>query len=330
VKAAGIRSGAAAAAARWSALWADDVTLKIALDYDPGLPALGASFATFDPAGTPYPAVKDALGMDASTPFDFIATGHLQPGPELKMVVNDEMLPMAPGMLDLGGSINNTFMDLTSSNKKALGMIPGHSGAAGADGTLKFGSAAFDFDPSDGITSGTYDFVGIVLHELSHNMGFISGVDTVASLFAGYPITPPGDPDTAVMVTTLDLFRYSAFSAGIGGYIPDVSLPTPGPDPTRIFSIDGGLTAIEEFSTGVGLAGDGEQAGHWKEDPMFGLMDPDLGLGFELTDAFDALVVGGAFADSIALDVIGWTPVPAPGTVCLAGLAGASLFRRRR
>lgn len=329
-KAAGIRSGAALAAARWEALWADDVTIKLALDYDASLPALGAAFSTFDPGGTPYPGVKDALGFDATSPFDAIATGHLQAGPELKMVVNEEMLPMAPGTLDPGGSINNTFMDITSSNLKALGILPGHTGGAGSDGTLKFGSAAFDFDPTDGITPGTYDFVGVALHELAHNMGFISGVDTVATLFAGYPITPPGDPDTAIMATTLDLFRYSAFSAGLGGYIPDISLPTPGPDPTRFFSIDGGLSVLEEFSTGVGLAGDGEQAGHWKADAMFGLMDPALGAGFALTDAFDTLVAGGAFADYIALDVIGWTPVPVPSTMCIASLAGVALLRRRR
>lgn len=330
VKAAGIRSGAALAAARWEALWADDVTINLALDYDAALPALGAAFSTFDPAGTPYPAVKGALGLDATSPFDFVATGHLQMGPELKMVVNAETLPMAPGVLDPGGSINNVFMDLTSSNKKALGMIPGHSGGAGSDGTLKFGSADFDFDPSDGITDDTYDFVGVVLHELAHNMGFISGVDTVATLFAGYPITPPGDPDTAIMATTLDLFRYSAFSAGLGGYIPDISLPTPGPPPTRFFSIDGGLSIIEEFSTGTALAGDGEQAGHWKADAMFGLMDPALGMEFKLTEAFDTLVAGGAFADYIALDVIGWTPVPTPSTLCIASLAGVTLLRRRR
>jgi len=330
VKAAGIRSAAAAAASRWSAMWADPVTLHLALDYDPALPAIAATYSTFSPTGTPYPAVKGAMVTDGTSAFDAVATGHLQPGPELKFVRNAlTPSPYAP-ILDVGGSINNSFMDITSSNLKALGILPGGFGGAGSDGTIKFGDWDFDFDPSDGITAGTYDCVGVALHELAHNMGFISGVDTMAVLYGGVPFVPPMDPDPVVMVTTLDLFRYSAFSAGYGGFIPDLSLPVPGPPPTRVFSIDGGLTAIEEFSTGAALAGDGSQASHWKTDAMFGLMDPTLATGFELTDAFDTLAAGGAFPDAIALDVIGWTPVPAPGSLALTGLSCIALARRKR
>lgn len=35
----------------------------------------------------------------------------------------------------------------------------------------------FDFDPSNGITSGTTDFQSVVVHEILHAMGFTSGVD---------------------------------------------------------------------------------------------------------------------------------------------------------
>ncbi|MEQ1892594.1 MAG: NF038122 family metalloprotease, partial [Planctomycetota bacterium] len=35
----------------------------------------------------------------------------------------------------------------------------------------------WDYDPSNGITGGTYSFVDVVIHEVGHAMGFTSGVD---------------------------------------------------------------------------------------------------------------------------------------------------------
>jgi len=148
-------------------------------------------------------------------------------------------------------------------------------------------------------------------------------------LLPPFPGLPGGPRDATPMVTVLDLFRYSSDSVMVGPFVPDLSLPVPGFSPTRFFSIDGGVTPMGLFSTGIGLAGDGHQAGHWKLDPTFGLMDPVLGAGFELTAAFDGLLtMPGLTPDLMALDVIGWTIVPSPSGITV--LAGGLLVAARR
>ncbi|MCM8595266.1 NF038122 family metalloprotease [Accumulibacter sp.] len=80
----------------------------------------------------------------------------------------------------------------------------------------------------------------------------------------------------------------------------------------KYFSIDGGITRIARFATGV-HSGDGRQASHWKDDFGIGIMDPTESPG-------ESLVISPT--DIRALDVIGWD---------LAGLSvsepdGLSLF----
>jgi len=332
VKAAGIFSGVTAAATKWSSLMGDSVTLNLAIDYDASLPALGAAYSTFLPGGFLYSSVKSAMAADATSPFDFSAVTHLQPGPALKSWRNDMLAgaPYAP-ILDAGISLNNMSMDITTSNAKALGLLPAHGGGPGSDGTIKFGGAAFDFDPSDGISPGKYDFVGVALHEFGHNMGFISGVDTMTTLIPPGGFGPGMDPDPLVIATALDLFRYSSDSVAAGLYVPDISLPVPGLSSTRYFSIDGGSSITDLFSTGIGLAGDFKGAGHWKDDAFLGLMDPELTAGFALTSAFTALTTGPTPSiDLMAMDVIGWNVIPAPGSAGMLGAAAIFVGRRRR
>jgi len=37
----------------------------------------------------------------------------------------------------------------------------------------------FDYDSSDGITAGYYDFETVALHEIGHVLGFVSVVDAI-------------------------------------------------------------------------------------------------------------------------------------------------------
>jgi hypothetical protein len=329
-KADAIMAGVASAAGRWSARIGETVTLKYTIDYDAGLGALALADSVY--MAPTFSAVKGALVANVTSPFDGLAAAALQPGSDLKIWINDlSASPDFPPSVDPAPmeppSVNNMLMDVSRANMKGLGMLPGADGGPGADGTLKFGGADFDFDPTDGIDPLKYDFVGVVLHEIAHSMGFVSGVDTLTTLLPP-PVGPPPmpGPDATPMVTVLDLYRYSDDSAAAGLFIPDMSLPVPpsyGFSDERFLSLDGGLTKLEMFSTGDALAGDMHQAGHFKDDPTFNLMDPELATGVELTDFFDGLLSGPPPPDLIALDVIGWTIVPEASPFMFVGLACA-------
>ncbi|MEO0967318.1 MAG: NF038122 family metalloprotease [Cyanobacteria bacterium J06639_18] len=146
------------------------------------------------------------------------------------------------------GSIDDSYYEVlqTTANNKALGNdLSGD--ASGLDIYIQLESSvnwSFNY-VDDNTPSDRYDFVSVVLHELGHGLGFVSGVDTQTTQLA--------------LPTTLDIFRYSSESASKGAI--DYSVGG-----TKYFSTDGGETQIGEFATGVdtSLGGDGDQASHWK------------------------------------------------------------------
>ena len=82
------------------------------------------------------------------------------------------------------------------------------------DGYIGFRNVAYDFNSSNGVATGTYDFQGLAAHEIGEVLGRITGLQGTIS-----------------WATPLDLFRYTAahvssFSSGAHAY----------------FSIDGGVT----------------------------------------------------------------------------------------
>ncbi len=330
-KADAIYSNAVAAGAKFSGLFSDPVTLRYTLDYG-ATPSGVLAFADSSFAAASYSSVKGALIGDATSLYDFTSLGGLPMGPSVPMYRNDTAdltFPEKEPFLDpTPMSVNNTMMDMGKSNLKALGLLSGTAGAAGSDATIKVSdTTVFDFDHSDGITTDTFDFRGVMLHEIAHAMGFVSGTDTMAIHLS----SPPPVVDGMPMLTTLDLFRYSPLSLSMGAR--DISLPLPGVTgdaALRFFSIDGGATMLESFSTGDGPFGfgDGAQGGHWKADGTLGLMDPTLASGYNLTSAWDTMLMGGTPADIIALDAIGWTTIPAPSAV-LPLAAGLALAARR-
>lgn len=217
------------------------------------------------------------------------------------------------------------------------------SGSGNRDGNVTFSSNfSFDFNPSDGITAGQMDFIGVAIHEIGHALGFVSGVDFF-DVYGGpvYPtgVTPLGyDLNSTSIFSALDMFRYSApgqLDFRVGG--------------TRYFSLDGGATAVfgNTFSTGR-YNGDGNQASHWKDTSGCqvgnGIMDPtfcyaQMGTitGLDLI-AFDAMgwnlsVNALNYANMTTAQIYQAAVVPEPSSWALmlaGGVAVTGMARRRR
>jgi hypothetical protein len=198
-----------------------------------------------------------------------------------------------------------------SSEAKALGLIPATQ--TSYDGFIGFGSGLpYDFNPSNGITAGTYDFEAVAAHEMDEVLGRISGLADASAAYR----------------TVFDLYRYSA--RGVLGF--NYNSPA-------YFSVNGGATNLGEFN----VSSIGGDRGDWAN---YGATVTDIQDAFLAAGRSSKLTA----ADLTALDALGYagsnigdtdliapttiahvfqTAVPEPGawTLMLFGLAalGAAL-----
>lgn len=319
-------SGFHSAAFYWSTVLADDVEVRLAVDFT-SLPAgvLGSTRATY--GSFEVSDVFSALSSDVTSDHDLIATSHFpslnnetflsfitqtntEGGSTSTSLDNDTSIvdPVTDENLNSAAN-NNRFLVLTTANAKAIGWQAPDPTAS--DGSITFSSGfSWDFDPTDGIEDGRQDFVGVAIHEIGHALGFVSGVDVVDQA-----IDLSVDLDPYAVFSILDMYRYSSdgtlnLAAGVESY----------------FSLDGGTTSLATFSTGVSN-GDGWQASHWKDDQNYGLMDPTANPAGQ-SNSISQL-------DLLAFDVIGWdlqlSAIPEPTSTLAIGLLLASSlgFRRR-
>lgn len=215
-------------------------------------------------------------------------------------VTNDDTSKLA---FDPGATTSSKLLYLNTSLVKAIGGSTGLA-ATTRDGNVTFSSNFnFDFNPTDGITANTFDFIGVAIHEIGHALGFVSGVDFLdyyglgkgpGAGTLGYSLN-----DTSIY-GALDMFRYSTDPTNLVlGVSPVLDLSVGG---TKYFSVDGGKTALfgNTFATGS-YNGDGYQASHWKDTPNCavgnGIMDPTFCYG--QTGAVTGL-------DLAAFDAMGW------------------------
>jgi VCBS repeat-containing protein len=173
---------------------------------------------------------------------------------------------------------------MTPAEEMALGLIPDNGTAS--DGSVRFSNTAtFDFDRTDGIAPGAFDFFGVVAHEFTEIMGReLNAVgNTVASGAGDHP---------------LDLFKFSA--AGAREFVGTNA---------GYFSIDGGATNLDNFNTATN--GD------------FGDWAASAGNDSFLAFSSSGVVNFVSLTDLRVMDVIGWQVAEtAPVVTALSAAVG--------
>ncbi|WP_051293955.1 NF038122 family metalloprotease [Pseudoduganella violaceinigra] len=316
------QQGFQAAAARWSSLLNDNVTINLTVGFNSlggGILGQAASAEDFHT----YASVRNALAADATSAADATAVAHLPGGSSFGMLINRTANnPYGAGSpipyIDHNGDANNQLLYIANAEAKALGLAVTPQTLQGCigncDGFIQFNSDFnFDFNPNNGTDANAFDFVGVASHEIGHVLGFISGVDILD--YNSPPVNGPFEDNEFTYASTLDLFRYSAASAaqGVIDWTADAR--------SKYFSLDG-ATVGPQFSTGENF-GDGRQASHWKDDLFIGLMDPTAGMG-------ETLHISGN--DVLAMDAIGWNvaAIPEPSGWAMLGAGLLLLVARQR
>jgi hypothetical protein len=301
------------AAKMWERRIADPITVVVNADVAPlgpgilgsaGSQLLSANYATF----------RNAMVFDAADELDDAIVGSL---------------PMAANYtvtLPAGFGLNgNAFA--SKANLKALGFDPGVLDAVAGTATdvaITFSSNfSFDYDKSNGITPGQFDFEGIAAHEIGHGLGFFSGVDEVDFFLPG--------TSNQIEPTPLDMFRFRDNVAADPATAADFANGTLGfprnmvPQHIAMFdqiSDEFGGDSEMLMSRGIDF-GDGRQASHFKDNLGLGLLDPTAAPGELLKLTHN---------DLRALDLIGYEiQVPEPTSATLLAVAiGIALMSRRR
>ncbi len=262
---------------RWENLVRSPVRILYQVDFTSGEPFIAAAQSSILGNG-PYQDTRSALiaraGVDT---IDYISALPLSQFPHIGN----------------GGTNSIPIYGDTRAVRKSLGFSdPGDISVA--DGIIVFNTDfVFDLDNSDGVTPDTIDLESVMIHEIGHTMGFVSGVDsqfirTSLDLFRFGIDGESNDPGSLDDISDTSVLR--ELRIGVEAAIDTVGAVQPFTEPLRL---------------STGTDGDGRQASHWKDDQLLGLdrpigvMDPTVPLDRLAPDFFTS-------ADRLAFRLLGW------------------------
>lgn len=244
-----IPSGALAAIASAEAyiesFYTDPITITVSLSFaNLGSGVLGGTGSSY--VNVAWSSARTGLvnGMDAN---DTIQTS----------LPSGSTIPVRYGS---GSTITNeTRVFFTRGNYKAT-----IGSATGTDASMQYNNAfAWDFDPSNGITGGTYSFIDVVIHETGHAMGFTSGIDFRFN-----------------DIEAIDIYRFQR-TDGSADYNPDTLAEFTARPRLAAFNSPNDAHNFDNISVEYRYSdGSPWQASHFREQsPNIGLMDPAFASG---------------------------------------------------
>ncbi|MEM9272911.1 MAG: NF038122 family metalloprotease, partial [Cyanobacteria bacterium P01_F01_bin.143] len=227
--------------------------------------------------GIRYKKFRKALEKDITTTVDEIAVDSLTGSKKFGTLVGDKVFE------------KNSKIQATRANLKALGMIKKKDldeldGLIVMNSLMNVDSVSWNYNFLEEPQENELDFLSVALHEMGHNLGFVSGVDIQSWNEESINF----DGKKLDHSSTMDLFRYSLESSELN--INDLTFGR-----AAYFSIDGTLENAKALSTGADY-----QASHFTngdQNTGLGIMNPTIGLGerWEISEH-----------DLTVFDTIGW------------------------